>query len=156
MDGGVESTDLVFPGEGLPPSSSSASTDPMWHQPLSCQLCSINRVKVTLSPTHTYTHKETHTHTQPLIKTQLFPVHCWLCSGQLCLCPSLVPAAEVTLPKMDREDTALMRPRGGFEVWAHVCVCERMCACITAGVLIWNDPALLSSSTTCLTVCAPL
>lgn len=52
----------------------------------------------------------------------------------------------MTLPKRDKEQAALMRPRGGLEV----CVC--VCACVTAGVPVWNNlvlyhhPACVSDS----------
>lgn len=142
---GVESTTLLFPGEVLPPSPSPASTDPMWHQPLSCQLCSINRVKA--QHTHTYTHTLT-TYEDPAIPNALL-----VCSGQLCLCQSLVPTAEVTLPKREREQTALMRPHGGLEVHVHmsvsVCLWMYVCKCYSRGaVLVWCT--LLSWSTMCV------
>lgn len=113
---------LHIPGEFLPPSLSPASTDPMWHQPLSCQLCSINRVKA----------PHTHTYTQTTYQDPAIPSALLVCSGQLCLCQSLVPAAEVTLPKREREQAflneALWWLRGAC---AHG-VCECMCTCITA------------------------
>lgn len=92
-----------------------------------------------------------HTHTHTTYQDPAIPSTLLVCSGQLCLCQSLVPAAKVTLPKREREHTALMRPHGGLEVYVHMSVWVHVCMHNSRSVgPEWST--LLSWSTMCMTV----
>ena len=123
--GKVLKAPVSLPGEVLSPS-------PSQHPLIQCDISHspANCAALTGSKHHTHTHnlKHTHTHTHTTYQDPAIPSTLLVCSGQLCLCQSVVPAAEVTLPKTERAQTALMRPHGGLEVyvhmsvWAHVCI----------------------------------